>query len=167
MNSRRMSCRILPALLASLLVLLPPARAAEPCLENLRLNPSAITQWSLEEKECGFRNLRTFWRHKTAKAAAPEKVLPLPAGKALDLPDADAFMQSNAVWGMLILHRGTVLLKKYRGAFSPEQQGLFLHGQVHHVHPGRHSPAGRGHQKPRCFRDRPATGNLPAAPTKV
>lgn len=76
--------------------------------------------WPLEQKPIGFRNMSRIYRGDVVKRGA--SVLPLPrAAKELSVSytengqpvDAAGFMKHNHVAGLLVLHRGRIVLERY------------------------------------------------------
>ena len=113
--------RLLPVLLL-FLACCPPAFAAK-CWETQAIEPLDILFWNTRQKLCGYQNMEHLWSSNTvAKGASP--TVPLEYAKATASQDgtADAFMRKNGVYGLLVTHKGRVLLERYRAGFREDKR---------------------------------------------
>lgn len=77
--------------------------------------------WSIPQRDAAFRGMdRLTFLAKSRVVEAGPNVLPLPAGKPLEVPGIDAFMQSQRSAGIVILQDGKVRLEKYGLGFDAQ-----------------------------------------------
>ncbi len=103
-------------LCAAALFTLRPLPAPASCLDETRPEPLNILFWSPEEQRCGYRNMGKLWPSNPVPRGSA--VFPLPKGALPGLPDAERFMKSNGVLGLLILKDGAIVQEAYRGGFT-------------------------------------------------
>ena len=107
----------------------PDARHPIAITDALPLDPNSIRTWTAEEKRIGFRNMENIFPGHRAKRG--QQVSPLPvASRPLALSfshggetwNIDRFMKANDVAGLLVLHKGQIVLERYALGFSEKQR---------------------------------------------
>ena len=106
--------------LAALVVLFCAAcpAVAAPCWQALDIKPLDILYWNTKEKLCGYQNMEDLWSANTV-SRNNNPVAPIPTRKTSSLEKSAAgFMKKNDVYGLLVLHKGTIIQEHYRGEFD-------------------------------------------------
>lgn len=93
------------------------------------LDANAIRSWTPQEKQIGFRSLERVFPGHLAKRGQQVSRLPLaPVSWAPTFShngktwSVDSFMAANSVSGLLVLHRGRIVLERYALGFSQKQR---------------------------------------------
>ena len=87
--------------------------------------PARLLYWSPAEQLYGYRNMEKIFPHVVVPRGAANAVFPLPKGKPLpgiSAADVEAFMRRNKVSGLLVLHRGAIVLEQYRNGLSAKDR---------------------------------------------
>lgn len=109
---------------AALFALASPAFAQAPAaprsaeVEKLRAAAAQVLFWSQEQRDKNFPAMEALFPGTVAKAA--KRPRPLPAGKPLVLPSADAFMRDNNTAGLLVIQDGRIRFERYARGYGPE-----------------------------------------------
>ena len=107
----------------------PDARHPIAHIDFAPLDPNRISTWSAEEKRIGFRHTERLSPGHLVKRG--QQVSPLPLAKqplALHFTHAgktwntESFMAANDVAGVLVLHKGRVVLERYGLGFGETQR---------------------------------------------
>ncbi len=143
----------------------PPAARRRPDRRNLgrhraRLGASAARQqalWTPDQKIIGFRNISRLYGGDVAHHGTT--VMPLPrAAHPLDLHyqaggaawDAAKFMEHSRVAGLIVLHRGQIVLERYAlDQTEARPVGVVLGGKVRDIDSARRRHPRRRHRRPR------------------
>lgn len=86
--------------------------------DRIRMAGATILFWNQAQRDANFPAMEQQFPGTTARAAARPR--PLPAGRPLALPEAEAFMAANNTAGLIIVHKGKVRLERYQRGYSAE-----------------------------------------------
>lgn len=88
-------------------------------------DPVKLLYWSPAEQLYGYRHMEKIFPHVVVPRGAAGAVLPLPKGRppqGISAADVEGFMRQNKVSGLLVLHKGAIVLERYRNGLSAKDR---------------------------------------------
>ena len=90
-----------------------------------RPEPARLLYWSPAEQLYGYRTMEKIFPHVVVPRGAANAVFPLPTGQLLEgisAAEIAGFMRQNKVSGLLVLHKGAIVLEQYRNGLSAKDR---------------------------------------------